>query len=433
MDAHTIAIWKAGTAARVKRRAVRGSGPGIQGVNVMRGMRVIHQFQVCLKVSPANEAAKGIDLSIFGIDFFENIPEEFAKGRPSEQFKNLSPGEKYIVLDDIENYDLHAALVQARARISNYVNLFKMFDHKVEFDISSEALIDQCCIEGINSVKHSVNRMHYVSWQKRENISDRIASIIKYTKLRGNTDFGKFIRVIDMHGMALSTPIVESQLISLWTCYETLTPTSPSKSTIESICRRFVPIIGVNYVSRLIHDAYDHCANIAPHKFWKDLEITGNDAEEEIEYFCSIILNKENHNKLGKALAHLDNLPLLRFKIYTISERFGDPKSAVSSIDDHCERVRWQIRRLYRSRNQIVHSGGIPKFAETLLENGHDYFDQIFLTICELASGNQGLKTFEQCFNFSELSFNNYMSKLKKREKMDDEAAKEMIWSHYYP
>lgn len=393
----------------------------------------IHQFEVCLKVSPANEAAKGIDLSIFGIDFFEKIPEEFATGRPSEQFKNLSPGEKYIVLDDIENYDLHAALVQARARISSYVNLFKMFDHKVEFDISSEALIDQCCIEGINSVKHSVNRMHYVSWQKRENISDRIASIIKDTRLRGNTDFRKFIRVIDMHGMALSTPIVESQLISLWTCYETLTPTSPSKSTIESICRRFVPIIGINYVSRLIHDAYDHCANIAPHKFWKDLELTGNDAEEEIGPFCSIILNKDNHNKLGKALAHLDNFPLLRFKLYTISERFGDPKSAASSIDDHCERVRWQIRRLYRSRNQIVHSGGIPRFAETLLENGHDYFDQIFLTICELASGPQGLKTFEQCFNFAELSFNNYMSKLKKWGKMDDEAAKEMIWSHYYP
>jgi hypothetical protein len=392
-----------------------------------------HQFKVCLKISPLNDSAKGIDLSIFGIEFFDKIPDEFAEARPTPQFQNLDKGEKYIVIDDIENYDMHAALVEARSRIGSYVNLFKMFDHKVEFETSSEALVDQCCIEGINAVKHSVNRMHYVSWQRRENIPERIGSIIKDTRLKSSTEFRKFLRIVNMHGMALSNPIVESQLINLWTCYETITPSGLNKSTIENVCRRFIPIIGISYIGRLMHDAYDHCANVAPYKFWKELSLTGDDVEAELEFFCALILNKNNHDKMGKALTHLDRFPLLRFKIFLLSDRFSDPEKAIDEIEAHCERVKWQIRRLYRSRNQIVHSGYVPSFVEPLLENGHDYFDQIFLVICELASGVQGLKTFEQCFDFADISFSNYISKLKNCTQIDDTVATEMIWNHYYP
>lgn len=235
-----------------------------------------HKFKVCLKILPLNEAATGIDLSIFGIEFCDKIPEDMNSAKPSPEFSNKGKS-KYVIIDEIENYDMHSAVMEARDRINTYLNLFKMFDHKVEFSIFEECLVDQCCVDGINAVKHSVNRMHYVSWQRRDNISGLLSDVIRNVRLKPNTDYTRFMRVIDIHGMALSTQILESQIISLWSCFETIIPGSPSKSTIESVCRMTKPIIALNYIGRLSHDLYDHCKNIASGKFWKEIELSGND------------------------------------------------------------------------------------------------------------------------------------------------------------
>lgn len=391
-----------------------------------------HTFRVCLKILPLNDAASGIDLSIFGIEFGNNIPEDMNTAKPSPEFSHRGKS-KYVLIDDIDNYDVHSAVMEARDRIGTYLNLFKMFDHKVEFSIFDECLVDQCCIEGINAVKHSVNRMHYVSWQRRDNISGLLSDVVRNVRLRRSSDYTRFMRVIDIHGMALSTQILESQIISLWSCFETIIPGNPQKSTIETICRKINPIIGLNYIGRLMHDLYDHCKNVAPAKFWSEIKLSGNDVKLELRLFTEIIVNKSNHDILSRALGQLGEYPLLRYKIFKLADRFSNPKKIVTEIENHMDRVRWQIRRLYRTRNQIVHAGITPSFASHLLENGHDYFDQIFMTVCYLSSGAKGLKTLEHCFDFAEISYNNYMSMIKATETINDELAQNLIWFDYHP
>ena len=46
-------------------------------------------------------------------------------------------------------------------------------------------------------------------------------------------------------------------------------------------------------------------------------------------------------------------------------------------MEAHQKKVEWQIRRIYRTRNLIVHSGRSPIFLHALIENAHDYLDQI--------------------------------------------------------
>lgn len=132
-------------------------------------------------------------------------------------------------------------------------------------------------------------------------------------------------------------------------------------------------------------------------------------------------------------MTHLDDYPLLRHKIFKISDRFKSQNDIINEIENHCERVRWQIRRLYRTRNQIVHAGITPSYASHLLENGHDYFDQIFMTVCYLSSGAKGLRTLEQCFEFSEMSYYSYISHIKGAASMSDDLAQSLIWFEYHP
>lgn len=392
---------------------------------------VSHEYAVCLKVS--SKDMNRLDISLFGVNFLDEIPEKFKAARPSKDFLHSSKNSKYVVIDDFTGKDVHSACILAKNRIEAYVNLSRMFDHKIELEIHDEALVDQCCLSGINVVKHSINRMHYVSWQKRDKLSERVETVISELRLKQDRyEFAKFLRVIDMHGMGIASPILENQILNLWTCYETITPTQVQKSTIEAICRAFEPIICLNYVARGLHDLYDRAVGSAPSEFWHELDLKGNNVRIELASFATLLLNDENHERMGKALSTLDEYPFLRFRLNDFWERFGSPNNVIKSIEDHGKRVRWQIRRLYRCRNQIVHAGQLPTFADALFENGHDYFDQVFLTICELSTGAQGMTSLNQNFTYSKVYFEEYLERINQFKEMDDELARYLIWEHYH-
>ena len=78
--------------------------------------------------------------------------------------------------------------------------------------------------------------------------------------------------------------------------------------------------------------------------------------------------------------------------------------SALDYLLDHGQRVIWQLKRIYRTRNQIVHLGYVSDFTEYLVENSHNYLDifinQIIHMVIndrQIASLEQGLKDIKIC------------------------------------
>lgn len=50
----------------------------------------------------------------------------------------------------------------------------------------------------------------------------------------------------------------------------------------------------------------------------------------------------------------------------------------------HQKKLSWHIRRLYRTRNLIVHDSGTMYDIETLVENCHSYVDEFLKQILRL-------------------------------------------------
>ena len=118
---------------------------------------------------------------------------------------------------------------------------------------------------------------------------------------------------------------------------------------------------------------------------------------------------------------------LLRNRLFELSEMFKKPQNIIQKINLHGTKVEWQIRRIYRTRNLIVHSGRTLPYIDTLIENAHDYLDQAMNMVIELSCSEIQVTTLEQAFEVAKLDFDEYMMNLESVDEIDYKNAHSII------
>lgn len=86
-------------------------------------------------------------------------------------------------------------------------------------------------------------------------------------------------------------------------------------------------------------------------------------------------------------------------------------------LNAHTRRVGWQIRRIYRARNMIVHCGITPSYINLLIENIHDYLDHIIRKIISLVSDSQKILSIEQAFKLTDMTYKSLEDALSQKDK----------------
>lgn len=110
-----------------------------------------------------------------------------------------------------------------------------------------------------------------------------------------------------------------------------------------------------------------------------------------------------------------------------MADNFKNPKSLNKLLVQHEKKVSWQIRRIYRTRNIIVHSGRPPEFIHTLIENAHDYLDQLLYSFISLTCDGYRLSSIEQSFELMKVKWNTYLKKLERLEKFESKNSKFIV------
>ena len=87
----------------------------------------------------------------------------------------------------------------------------------------------------------------------------------------------------------------------------------------------------------------------------------------------------------------------------------------MKGLESHSKRVEWQIRRIYRARNIIVHSGKTPSYTRILVENIHDYLDVIMGSLIQLATKPKTIMSIDQGFKYLSLTHDSYKKDLEKK------------------
>lgn len=331
---------------------------------------------------------------------------------------NKGGAEVFIVFPNVEAVDNNAARIHTMTIISTIGNLFSFYHHKEIPRIHNLALVinetDDFAILTDEPIKSIIKKADI----KPIVAAEKVEKLLSTLKLPESTTY-RIAKAIDLHSIALSTNQIENKLLNLWTAIETLIPKDIDcgDDRIVQIVRALSPFQTLNYINKLLIEV--------GRDFWHYNRRTAKEVfdtiilkakENKFHRLAALIMTQENEEKRKEVYSKLDNFPLLRFRLFNLNKTLSNSKESIKLIETHRKRVEWQIRRIYRVRNLIVHSGQMPSYANVLVENLHNYFDDFLNYIIDSAIEEKRIKTINEAIINAEIDCSLVMNELKSLE-----------------
>lgn len=206
-------------------------------------------------------------------------------------------------------------------------------------------------------------------------------------------------------------------LASLWSAFEGLLPTpmkDGEKATrIIHFAEIITPLATTFYVQELFRGMYSDLARNYPSEFYSFIDKNGI-GEDRFEKFLSIFyLSGGLQREFTKIFS---NSHVLRMRAMTLCELANSPNKLRRAMDAHDKRVLWQVHRVYRERNDIMHSAASSKYARSLIENTFSYFKGMILTLIR-ASDKFGIRDLDSLIELCVSLNKRHIEVMKKFEE----------------
>lgn len=348
----------------------------------------------------------------FNLEVTSVINSELAPYFEKKSF-DLAEHESYLVVKDIKVMDVFSARDEAERRIDGISTLGSFFHHKESACWQKNALIINEESKKSRMILTSHNPMIMCSDSKKENAAIKLNSFINNFSLKRES-FNRFNRALELHALALKSDSPDNQLLNLWVALETIVPSKSgrTKAKVNNIIDSILPFLSLTYLESLtIKLTQDFCLWNRP-KFYKSID--GIEGDTEREKLIKLLVLPAHLERKTQIFADLQQFYLLRNRAHYLSKILSDNSKISSLLETHAQRVDWQIRRIYRTRNLIVHSGHRPIYINVLIKNIHDYLDIVVNIISRLASDGEKINTIEEAFKYVELKYSEYYHQLKE-------------------
>ncbi|HGH4644618.1 TPA: hypothetical protein ACJIWE_001773 [Enterobacter roggenkampii] len=321
--------------------------------------------------------------------------------------------QRTILLKKIETYDPYSARKKAETNLKLASTLLSLYHHKQEAAWSAENIVISEDGEKIK-VKNSINPMHRCKDLPQEYASRRLEDFMNNFRMRGDS-FNKFLRSAQLHSMALRTNAVENQILNLWIAIESLIPDESKKadeSTIEHIVNSMTPFLNFNYIEDLVRNLVK---DLLRWNYTRTVSFFRNsDQEDFAKAFAMLVASEEHAPIIEQYKIELSAFPLLRERFEYIQGLISSPDEMRQALNNHSQRINWQIKRIYRTRNLIVHTGQTPSKTNILVEHAHIYLDTVINCLIKLSSHPVEIQSVAQGFRNIQMKYNAYTHKLGK-------------------
>lgn len=227
-------------------------------------------------------------------------------------------------------------------------------------------------------------------------------------------------RAVVMHNTAISERNLSNGFLNLWSALEVLFVESQSKSKLNDVENKLIPILQKDYVSEIFDQLEDCLEENIGETYVKNLKEEVADYNEDT-WLAELLILEEYEGCRNKIMNDLEDYPVLRSRISQLSGVFKTKKSALDEIERYTQRVKWHLRRLYRTRNAIIHSGEEAENIRLLGEHLHSYLD---CCLYEIITKLVNRKNMDAALMDIVLSTELMLKALKNNDKMDIERIK---------
>ncbi|GAB5349315.1 hypothetical protein [Alteriqipengyuania sp. 357] len=190
-----------------------------------------------------------------------------------------------------------------------------------------------------------------------EDSTDRILNSLSYGQIAKNSLNG------------------ENAIISIWSSFEILIRNPPRGSVrINHYKSAIVPVLCLKYVRRILNYVYSYC-RLQDREFLEGcVENVESDYDNNLLKFALLLIAEDQDENQNALFANAAPNPLLQYHLWSFRDRFLNPVEYRRNLCAHEDRVNWQIERIYRARNQIVHAGYAEAYLESLARHANEYF-----------------------------------------------------------
>ncbi|MGD2117517.1 MAG: hypothetical protein PVG66_04100 [Chromatiales bacterium] len=328
----------------------------------------------------------------------------------------INDGSTYLIVQDLEEMDVFSARNDAERRIETLSTLINLFHHKEIPSWEKKSLLINLDTNIPRLTNSAQNPMLMCSDNRAPDAALKLNKFINEFSLHEQHIFEKFFRATELHSLSLKNDSPENQLLNLWVGLETLAPSklSRNKAKINNIIDSVLPFLTLSYLHTLTKRlAMDF-------KKWNVVSLNKHTAsitgDGDREKLLKLLLLEENKEAKDALFSDLGEFYLLRNRAHYFSTTLGSTGKISKLLKTHWKRVDWQIRRIYRARNLIVHAGHTPKYIDVLIKNLHDYLDVVTNGIVYLASKGDQINTVDQAFKYSEIKYQEYIKSLDKSD-----------------
>lgn len=223
------------------------------------------------------------------------------------------------------------------------------------------------------------------------------------SRLYRNFDEGsreRVARALSTGAVAIDTPQDEIRLTSLWASIEVLLGDPPEDgSRISHFVATMAPCVSIRYHRRLFVALHDQLIVNYKRKFKRILydvehEMTSNQHTK----FAKLILLQENEEHFKRLLSMCADDPFLVHRVWRLHRHYENPSNCLKTVNGHHDRVIWQLNRIYRVRNSLVHAGMSPAYTDTLVSNALEYLRGTVMTISRVSARPGSSGNIDQIF-----------------------------------
>lgn len=295
--------------------------------------------------------------------------------------------EQFILISfEVKALDENRAAEYVYENINLFIRFYKFLGNRREEWFFNKCLVrDEEDVTVITDIKP-----HGYSYSKDyDDKTIGLSSEALITALLNNAhnSFKVIDNVLQIHNMAIDNPDMKNGFLNLWSIMEIIGVSKRDDSKMQEIEDAIVPILAKDYAKNIFEELHDYLrANISEERYNKIIGEIDLEESEYIKVASAVILdeNKGVRQELNDALLCC---PVIRSKIAQLNDLFNRKSNYLNEIEKYERRLRWHLRRMYRTRNAIIHSGDNPDNLRALGEHLHSYIDEILYEITiQLAS-----------------------------------------------
>lgn len=238
----------------------------------------------------------------------------------------------------------------------------------------------------------------------------------------------RIIRASASVALARTATSAQNQLVLLWSSIEVLLDDPPDGvARIAHYLDAITPCICLNYPRRYLCAIYDQALPYYKKEMraaLKEVEIEGLDPHTRFAHF---VFDKKYKKFQDELSAKMKENPLALFRFWKLFMNFGKTRAFWEAIDAHEKRVRWQIARIYRHRNEFIHAGHSAQYTEPLVLNAFEYFKTALGTIGIRADESSGRSDIDRIVASIAFDYQIFRSKVGSLRKDDKDISGELI------